>query len=222
MKIWVVPRCRDYCGCEGKSEALEGVSSFDEKEGACGLSRVSLPSRPLSSPVFVFYFILPLFRAVPEYPLWEGELRQKNTLAWVSPVSEIEMAVRFCDTENDAVVGFVVSPLLQRHEIMCSPRPFISLPVFKNHVQVLAALCTTAVLPYISRLLCVVVELHPWSFDPPPLCLSSANESSPWVREYHATLRLETEGNRLESCTVLMVCDHDQSPRHADEFRLPE
>jgi hypothetical protein len=26
MKIWVVPRRRDYCGCEGESEALEGVS----------------------------------------------------------------------------------------------------------------------------------------------------------------------------------------------------
>jgi hypothetical protein len=26
MKIWVVPRRRGYCGCEGESEALEGVS----------------------------------------------------------------------------------------------------------------------------------------------------------------------------------------------------
>jgi len=127
------------------------------------LSRVISPSRPLSSPVFVFYFTLPLFRAVLEYPVWEGELSQENALAWVSPVGKIEMAVRLCDAENDAVVGFIASSLLQRHEIMCSPRPFISLPVFKNHVQVLAALCTTAVLPYISRLLCVVVELHPWA-----------------------------------------------------------
>jgi len=157
------------------------------------LSRVSLPSKPLSSPVFVLYFILSLFGVVLEYPAWEGELRQENTLAWVSPVGEIEMAVRRCDAENDAVVGFVASPLLQRHEIMCSPRPLISLPVFRNHVQVLAALCTTAVLPYISRLLCVVVELHPWISDPPLLCLSSANESSPWVRVYHAILRLGTD-----------------------------
>lgn len=161
MNIWVVPRHRDYCGCEGKYEALKGESSLDEKEGACGLSRVISLSRPLSLPVFVFYFILPLFRAVLEYPVWEGELRQKNTLAWVSPVGETEMAVGLRDTENDAVVGFVAAPLIQRHEIMCSPRPFISLPVFKNHVQVLAALCTTAVLSYVSCLLCVVVELHP-------------------------------------------------------------
>ena len=91
----------------------KGESSLDEKEGACGLSRVISPKRPLSSPVFVFYFKLPLFRAVLEYPVWEGELRQKNTLAWVSPVGEIEMAVRLCDTENDAVVGFVASPLIQ-------------------------------------------------------------------------------------------------------------
>ena len=28
---------------------------------------------------------------------------------------------------------------------------------------------------------------------------------------YHATLRLETEGNRLKSCTVLMARDHDQT-----------
>ena len=186
------------------------------------MSRVISPSRPLSSPVFVFYFILPLFRAVLEYPVWEGELRQKNTLAWVSPVGEIEMAVRLCDTENDAVVGFVASPLIQRHEIMCSPRPFISLPVFKNHVQVLAALCTTAVLSYISCLLCVVVELHPWSFYPPPLCLSSANEPSPWVRVYHAILRLETDRSRQKSRRVSVVCDHGQSPRHADEFTLTE
>ena len=175
------------------------------------MSRVSFPSRPLSSPVFVFYFTLPLFRVVFEYPVWEGELSQENALAWVSPVGKIEMAVRLCDAENDAVVDFIASSLLQRHEIMCSPRPFISLPVFKNHVQVLAALCTSRVaLHKPPSLRCS--RTASLGFDPPPLFLSSANESSPWGRAYHATIRLETEGNRLESCIVPVVCEHGQSP----------
>ena len=102
-----------------------------------------------------------LVRAILEYPVREGELGQKDTLAWVSPMGEIEMAVRLCDAEDDAVVGFVSSPFIQRHEIMCRPSPLVSPSVFKNHIQVLAALRTTAMLSHISRVLCVVVELHP-------------------------------------------------------------
>jgi hypothetical protein len=128
-------------------------------------SRAGLLSGSLSLPVLCS--ALHLFRAVLEYPVGEGELRLKNTLAWVSPVGESEMAVRFCDAENDAVVRFVASPLLQGHEIMCSPRAFITLPVFKDHVQVLAALRTTAVLSYISCFPCVAVELHPFAWLTP-------------------------------------------------------
>jgi len=73
-------------------------------------------------------------------------------------MGEVEMAVWLCDAENDAVVGLVTSPFIQRHEVMCSPSPLIPPFVFKNHVQVLAALGTTAMLPDICRALSVIVE----------------------------------------------------------------
>jgi hypothetical protein len=73
---------------------------------------------------------------------------------------EIEMAIRRCDTEDDAVVRFVASPFIQGHKVVGRPSADIPAPVFKNHVQVLAAFGTTTVLSDISCILGVVVKLH--------------------------------------------------------------
>jgi len=75
-------------------------------------------------------------------------------------VGETEMAVGLCDAEYDAVVGLTASPLLQRHEIMCRPSPVVSPSVFIDHVEVLPALGTMAVLPDESRILRAVVKPH--------------------------------------------------------------
>ena len=108
-----------------------------------------------------FLCLLPrLFRAVPEYPVGEGELGQKDALVQVPAMGEIEMAVWLRDAENNTIVGFVSSPFIQRREIMRRPSPLISLFVFKNHIQVLAAFCTTAMLSNPGRILGAVVELH--------------------------------------------------------------
>ena len=74
---------------------------------------------------------------------------------------EAEMAVWLGDAEDDAVMGFVSSPFIQRHEGVCRPSSLIFPSVFKDHIQVLAALGTTTVLSDISRILDVVVESHP-------------------------------------------------------------
>jgi len=75
-------------------------------------------------------------------------------------VGEVEMTVRVCDAEYHTVVGFVASPLIQWHEVMCCPSSLVSPPVLINHIQVLAALRATAVLPDKSCILCAVLEPH--------------------------------------------------------------
>ena len=109
-----------------------------------------------------------LFRAVLEYPVWERELGQKDTLSVISAVGETEMAVRFCNAEYDTVVGLIASPFVQRQESMCGPCALVSPSVFMNHVQVLAALGTMAVLPDESCILCAVVKLHISALRPTP------------------------------------------------------
>jgi len=74
---------------------------------------------------------------------------------------EAKMAVWLGDAEDDAVMGVVSSPFIQRHEGVCRPSSLIFPSVFKDHIQVLAALGTTTVLSDISRILDVVVESHP-------------------------------------------------------------
>jgi hypothetical protein len=101
-----------------------------------------------------------LFAAVPVYPVWERELRQEDTFAGMSAVGEIEMAVRLCNAEYDTVMSLIASPFIQRQEIMCGPCPLVSPSVFINHVQVLPAPGTMAVLPDKSCILRAVVELH--------------------------------------------------------------
>jgi hypothetical protein len=76
-------------------------------------------------------------------------------------MGEGSMAIRLGNAEDDAVVRFCAAPFVQRHEIVCCPGPLKSPSVLKDHVQVLAALRTSAVLPDISGVLRVVVELHP-------------------------------------------------------------
>jgi hypothetical protein len=76
-------------------------------------------------------------------------------------MGEGSVAVWLGDAEDNAVVGLGAAPFVQRHEIVCCPSPFISPSILKDHVQELAALRTTTVLPDISGVLRVVVELHP-------------------------------------------------------------
>jgi len=90
----------------------------------------------------------------------EGILRQEDALVRVSPMSETEMAIRLRDTEDDAVVRLVTSAFIQGHKVMRGPSAYVPSPVFKDHIQVFAALGTTSVLPDIGRILAVVVELH--------------------------------------------------------------
>jgi hypothetical protein len=101
-----------------------------------------------------------LFAAVLEYPIWERVLGQEDTLEVMSAVGEIEMAVWLCNAEYDTVVCLVASPFIQRQEIMGGPCPLVSASVLVDHVQVLPALGTMAVLPDESCILRAVVKLH--------------------------------------------------------------
>ena len=76
-------------------------------------------------------------------------------------MGETEVAVWLGNAEDDAVVGSVSSSLIQRHESMCRPGSLTSLSVFKDHIQVLAALGAMTVLPNMGRVLDVVLESHP-------------------------------------------------------------
>lgn len=92
--------------------------------------------------------------------MWEDILGQEDALLQIPSMGEIEVAIRVGDAEDNAIVRFVASPFIQRHEVVCSPSTDVPPPVFKNHVQVLAALGTASVLSDIGCILHVVVELH--------------------------------------------------------------
>ena len=78
-------------------------------------------------------------------------------------MSEVEMAIRVCDAQNDAVVRSINSALLERNEIMRRPSTLMASPVFVDHFQVLAAFGATAVLPDIGRVRGSVAEFHPFA-----------------------------------------------------------
>jgi hypothetical protein len=103
---------------EAMALPLPTSQSGHEKKGTRGNSQVNLSKGQLSSSLLVFCFILPLSRAVLGYPVWEGELAQKDTLSRVSPRGRRLDGSRVCSAENDTVMGTIASPLLQRHEIM--------------------------------------------------------------------------------------------------------
>ena len=100
------------------------------------------------------------FPAIPGHKAREVKLRQEDTLSGISGVGEIEMTVRLGNAEDDAVVGFAAATFIQRHEVMCRPGPLESPSVFENRIEILAALRTATMLPDVSRVLRVVVELH--------------------------------------------------------------